>query len=106
MLVLDRLVSGPIVNLMYWAGLCLIALFAFVVVGASIGVAIRQGLEGWLLGLPTLVIGLLSAVIMVAIWRGFCEFYLVIFRISEDLRAIRQQNEADKNRPGSSPPKG
>ena len=102
LLVLDRLVTGPIVNLMYWAGLGVIALVAFLVVGASIGVAIRGGLEGWLLALPTLVIGLLFVVMLAAIWRGFCEFYLVIFRISEDLRAIRQANEAD--RPGSFPP--
>ena len=104
LLVLDRLVTGPIVNLMYWAGLGCYRPHRLLVIGASVGVAIREGLLGWLLALPALVIGLLFVVMLAAIWRGFCEFYLVIFRISEDLRAIRQANEAD--RPESFPPNG
>ena len=31
------------------------------------------------------------------LWRGFCEFYVVVFRISEDLRVLREREE-----PGSS----
>ena len=35
----------------------------------------------------------------VALWntkeRAFCEFYVAIFRISEDLRALRQASDAD-----------
>jgi hypothetical protein len=29
---------------------------------------------------------------MALLWRGFCEFYVAIFRISEDLRALREQD--------------
>jgi hypothetical protein len=32
---------------------------------------------------------------MVLLWRAFCEFYVAIFRISEDLRALRQASDAD-----------
>ena len=98
LLVLDRLITGPIVNLMYWGGLAIIALVAFSMIGATVGVAIREGAMGWLLALPALVLGLLFAVVLAAIWRGFCEFYLVVFRISEDLRALRAQNEAEGRR--------
>ena len=31
---------------------------------------------------------------MVLLWRMMCEFYVAVFRISEDLRALRQQGEA------------
>jgi hypothetical protein len=93
-LVLDRLITGPIVNLMYWGGLGIILLSGFGGIGAVIGVAIGDGPMGWLLAVPTLALGLLAMVILIAIWRGFCEFYLVVFRISEDLRALRAAEEA------------
>lgn len=96
--VLDRLITGPIVNLMYWAGLGIIILSGFGGIGAVIGVAIGEGPMGWLLALPTLAFGVLMMVILVAIWRGFCEFYLVVFRISEDLRALRAVEEDEARR--------
>lgn len=96
--VLDKLITGPIVNLMYWAGLGVIILSGFGGIGAVIGVAIGEGPMGWLLTLPTLAFGVLMMVILVAIWRGFCEFYLVVFRISEDLRALRAVEEDEARR--------
>lgn len=98
-LFLDRLITGPIVNLMYWAGLGLIVLSGFSGIGAVIGVAISSdGLMGWLLALPALALGVIMMVILVAVWRGFCEFYLVVFRISEDLRALRKIEEDEATR--------
>ena len=38
-------------------------------------------------------------VVLVAIWRGFCEFNLVVFRISEDLRALRASEETRSQTP-------
>ena len=98
-LFLDRLITGPIVNLMYWAGLGIIVLLGFAGIGGTIGVAISGGdVMGWLLAIPALAVGLILMVILVAIWRGFCEFYLVVFRISEDLRALRQIEEDEAKR--------
>jgi hypothetical protein len=89
-LTFDRLMTGPMVHLVYWCGLGLIALFGFAVVGAAVGVAIRSGsLEGILLAIPVLVAGLLMLGALVLLWRGACEFYMAIMRIAEDLRAIR-----------------
>jgi hypothetical protein len=42
-----------------------------------------------------LIAGLLVASALVLLWRAFCEFYVAIFRISEDLRALRQTSDAD-----------
>ena len=86
----DRLLTGPVVHLIYWAGLLLIALFAFAVVGAAVGVAIRAGaVEGALLAIPLLVAGLLVAGVFALLWRGACEFYVAVFQIADDLRALR-----------------
>jgi hypothetical protein len=92
LLTFDRLVTGPVIHLIYWAGLGVISL-----VGAAVGVALREtSILGKLLALPVAVAGLLVAAALVLLWRAFCEFYVAIFRISDDLRALRQQTEAER----------
>jgi hypothetical protein len=96
LLTFDRLVTGPVIHLIYWAGLGVVALFGFSVVGAAVGLALKEpGLQSLLLAFPVLIAGLLVAAAMVLLWRAFCEFYVAIFRISEDLRALRQASDAD-----------
>lgn len=99
LLTFDRLLTGPVLHLIYWAGLGFIALVGFSVIGASMGVAVREGVIGWLLAFPILIAGLLVVAALVLLWRAFCEFYVAIFRISEDLRALRQSNDGIR-RPG------
>lgn len=97
MLTFDRLVTGPVIHLIYWAGLLLCVLGGFSVVGGAVGVALRE--PGWMsvaLALPMLVGGLLVIVALALIWRAFCEFYVALFRISDDLRAIRAAAEAGR----------
>jgi hypothetical protein len=105
LLTFDRLVTGPVIHLIYWAGLGVISLVAFSSVGAAVGVALREtSILGKLLALPVAVAGLLVAGALVLLWRAFCEFYVAIFRISDDLRALRQQSDAErKQRPASAP---
>lgn len=101
-LTFDKLMTGPVVHLIYWCGLGLIALFGFTVVGAAVGVAIRSGsFEGILLAFPVLVVGVLALAALMLLWRGACEFYMAILRIAEDLRAIRAG--LAKNAPPAAP---
>jgi hypothetical protein len=96
LLTFDRLMTGPVVHLIYWCGLGLIALLGFGVLGAAAGVAIRGGAwEGLLLAVPVLVAGLLLIAVLVLLWRGACEFYLAIFRIADDLQALRETAERE-----------
>jgi len=95
LLTFDRRLAVPVIHLVYWAGLGLIALFAFSVVGASVGVALKEGLEGLLLAVPVLVAGFLVVGALTLIWRSFCEFYVAVFRISDDLAAMRAASERD-----------
>jgi hypothetical protein len=94
-LTFDRLITGPVVHLVYWSGLGVIVVGAFSVIGASIGVAWREG--SWaalLLALPVLVVGLLVVAAMALIWRAFCEFFVAVIRIGDDLAALRRSSEA------------
>jgi zinc transporter ZupT len=93
LLTFDRLITGPVIHLVYWAGLGVIVIAAFSVIGAAIGVAWREG--GWaiLLALPALVAGLLAVLGGALLWRAVCEFYVAIFRIGDDLAALRRVAE-------------
>jgi hypothetical protein len=96
LLTFDRLFTGQVIHLVYWAGLSVIVIAAFSVVGASVGVALREG--SWaaiLLAIPVLVVGLLIVGGAGLIWRAFCEFYVAVFRISDDLAALRKAAEDD-----------
>jgi Domain of unknown function (DUF4282) len=99
-LTFERLLTGPVVHLIYWAGLGIIALFGFFVLGASVGLALRE--ESWLgllLAVPIFVAGVLAVAALVLLWRGMCEFYVAVFRISDDLRALRRSDEALRTKP-------
>jgi hypothetical protein len=96
-LAFDRMITGPVIHLVYWAGLGVIVIIAFSVVGAAAGVALREG--SWaaiLLAIPVLVGGLLAVFAMGLIWRAMCEFYVAIFRIGDDLSALRRAAEAER----------
>ncbi|MEP6968245.1 MAG: DUF4282 domain-containing protein [Pseudomonadota bacterium] len=104
MLTFDRLITGPVIHLVYWAGLGVIVIAAFSVVGAAIGVALREG--SWaavLLAIPVLVAGLLVVGAMGLIWRAFCEFYVAIFRIGDDLAALRRSAEGPPDPAAAAP---
>ncbi len=95
-LTLERLMTGPLVHLVYWCGLGVIVLGGFGVVGASIGMALREGdFIGWLLAIPVLVAGLLVVCGLGVIWRSFCEFYVVIVRLGEDVHALRLTSQIE-----------
>ena len=100
LLTFERMLTSQVFHLVYWTGLGIIGIVAFGVVGASIGVAIRGG--GWeiLLALPVLGIGILVVFAAVLLWRSFCEFYVTIFKISEDLAVLRQDVEAERAKQG------
>ena len=90
LLTFDRLLTGPVIHLIYWAGLALIVLGGFSVVGGAVGVAMReQGMMKFFLAVPIMVAGFLVLGAGSLLWRSFCEFYVALFRISDDLRAMR-----------------
>jgi hypothetical protein len=95
LLTFDRLLTAPVIHIIYWCGLGLILLAGFAVIGAAAGLMLRgQGAAEKLIALPALVAGALLVVILALLWRALCEFYVAIFRISDDLRALREAGDA------------
>ena len=100
----ERLMTNQVIHLIYWAGLAIIALGAFGTIGAAVGVAIRDPFPfGILLAIPVIVGGLLVMAALILLWRSFCEFYVAIFKISEDLSVLRADVEAERARLGKPP---
>ena len=99
LLTFEKLMTNTVVHLIYWAGLGIIAVGVFGFIGAAVGVAVRDPFPfGILMAIPIAVVGLLVMTALLLIWRSFCEFYVAVFRISEDLSALRADMEADKTR--------
>jgi hypothetical protein len=100
LLTFEHLLTNQVIHVIYWAGLALIALGAFGTMGAAVGLVIRDPtLFGLLLAVPVVVGGLLVMAALVLLWRSFCEFYVAIFKISEDLAVLRADIEAERKTP-------
>ena len=105
LLTFQHLMTNQVIHLIYWAGLAIIALGGFGTIGAAVGVAIRDPFPfGILLAIPVLIGGLLVMGALTLLWRSFCEFYVAIFKISEDLTVLRQDVEAERRRMGGPRP--
>ena len=99
LLTFERLMTNTVVHLIYWAGLAIIAVGVFGFIGAAVGVAIRDPFPwGVLMAIPVAVVGLLVMAALLLLWRSFCEFYVAVFKISEDLSALRADLEAEKTK--------
>ena len=99
MLTFEKLMTSQVIHLIYWAGLGMIAVGVFGFIGAAVGVAIRDPFPfGLLLAIPVVVLGLLVMGALLLLWRSFCEFYVAIFKISDDLGVLRADVEAERKR--------
>ena len=102
LLSLEHLMTRSVVHIVYWAGLGLVILGGFGAIGAAVGIALREpGVMSLFAAIPTLIGGILVMCILAVVWRSFCEFYVVIFRISDDLRALRRGYEAEASAGGA-----
>lgn len=106
LLTFERLMTNQVIHLIYWSGLGVIALIAFGFIGTAVGVALREELiMGLLLAAGVLVGGFLVVAALVLLWRSFCELYVALFRLSDDLHAIRQATDAEFSVKSQKPPK-
>ena len=95
LLAFDRLLTGPLIHLIYWGGLGLVLLSGFGFLGAAVGLALRNlNLEALLLAIPAVVAALLVMGVVALLWRAACEFFLAVFSIAEDLHALRAEGAA------------
>ena len=105
LLTFEHLMTNQVIHLIYWAGLGVIALIAFGFVGTAVGVAWREGqFMGILLAVGVLMGGFLVVGALILLWRSFCELYVALFRLSDDLHAIRQATDAEYSARPVAPP--
>jgi len=96
----ETLMTSQVIHLIYWSGLGITALVGFGFIGTAVGVAIReQSPFGFLLAIGVLVGGALVIAVLALLWRAFCELYVALFRLSDDIHALRKANDPDLGAP-------
>lgn len=104
LLTFDRLTARPIVHIVYWLGLGLLFIAAMGFLGVAVGSVIKDpSVWSMLLSFGILVISWLMVMIGVMLWRAFCEFYMAVLSIADDLRVLRQYQEKLEPAPASRP---
>ncbi len=99
----ETLMTRQVIHLIYWSGLGITALVGFGFIGTAVGVALReQSPFGFLLGIGVLVGGALVIGILALLWRAFCELYVALFRLSDDIHALRRASDSDLTPPPAS----
>lgn len=81
----DKLMGAALVKIVYFLGLLAIALGVLAGVLNALGMLVSNFLGA----LGTLIMTPIAAVLAVCALRFVCELYVVVFRIGEDLSAIR-----------------
>ncbi len=84
-LTFDKLIGTKLIKILYYIGLVLIALSVLAGVFAGLG-AMRHSFFG---GLGQIIGMLLGGILGVVFWRFLCEIYMLFFRMSDDLRDIK-----------------
>eukprot|EP01037_Dinobryon_pediforme_P015403 gene15403-15544_t len=91
LLTFERALTQPVTILIYWAGLAMIGMIGFAAVGVAVGVALRGAGFEVLLALPAFVFGALLVFVLALLWRGATEFYVAVFKIADELKAVRER---------------
>lgn len=103
LLTFERLLTKPVIHIIYWSGLLLLVISCFGLIGGLIGMSFKEGLMGAFLALPVFIGGMLIIIAGALLWRSFCEFYVTIFRIADDLQYLRQEAEGHARAQGIEP---
>lgn len=85
----DKMMGTSIVKVLYYIGMVFIALG---VIGSMFGAiaSMQYSLVG---GLGALIMAPIMGAVGLLFWRFMCEIYLLFFKISDDLSAIKLRGE-------------
>lgn len=92
----DQFITGIVLKIIYLVGVVLILLATivggFMYLGTLFVSLANFSLGGILTALFLFVLNLIVGALMILILRVYCEFIMVIFKINENLQAIRERN--------------
>ena len=81
----DQLIGTKLIKILYFLGLAGIVFFGLV--GIIAGFAAMG--QGFFAGIGAIIATLIGTAIAVVFWRFMCEIYLLFFRLSDDVRDIK-----------------
>jgi hypothetical protein len=85
----ERFITPSIIKIFYWLAVAASVLFGLSGILSGLGTMINSPFVGLML----VLVSVLTVVMGVIFARIVSEFVLIVFRISEDLGAIRQRGE-------------
>ena len=88
----DKMMGTSIIQVLYFIGMVFIA---FGVIGAMFTALGSMG-SSFIGGLIGLIMAPVMGLIGLLFWRFMCEIYILFFKISDDVSAIRKNNEVTK----------
>ena len=81
----DKLIGTKLIKLLYYIGMAGIVLFSILSLFGGLAMMTRSFAGG----LGTVLLAIIGCAISLVFWRFMCEIYMLFFRISDDLRDIR-----------------
>ena len=86
----DKMMGTSIIQVLYFIGMVFIA---FGVIGAMFTALGSMG-SSFIGGLIGLIMALVMGIVGLLFWRFMCEIYILFFKISDDVAAIKLRGEA------------
>ncbi len=81
----NKLMGTDLIKILYWLGIIGIGLFFLISLFGAFA-AMRYSIAN---GLGAIVLAFISAIVGLVFWRFMCEIYMLFFRISDDIRDIK-----------------
>ena len=88
----DKMMGTSIIKVLYYIGMVFIA---FGVIAAMLGALGSMG-SSFMGGLIGLIMAPVMGIVGLLFWRFMCEICILFFKISDDVSAIRKNNEVTK----------
>lgn len=85
----DKFITPTIITILFWVTVVINGLVALSILATMIG---QAGFFGFIMGV---IVGAIYFVLTVAFSKVFYEIIMVIFKINDNLQAIRDQKQAD-----------
>ena len=86
-LTFDKLIGTTLIKVLYYIGLIGIALYAVIMLLSGLGVMVSQSFIG---GIGMIIAAIIGGAVSLLFWRFMCELYMLFFRISDDLRELKE----------------
>ena len=85
----DKMMGTSIIKVLYYIGMVFIALF----VGMGMFGALASMGNSFMAGLGGLILTPIMGIVGLLFWRFMCEIYILFFKISDDVAAMRVRGE-------------